>query len=128
MYESFIDIISNHFVLGQGFGIPFWRNEFDSSLDSFTTDISFLAFFLPMGVIGFTLFICWIISLYKIFKERLYYKFNILINKNEIINGYRYIFIISIITSLNLDIFSRNIYILIFTLVSTMNIPDKRYK
>lgn len=119
MYEQFWDSIKNNFPFGQGFGLPFYVDRYHGLHDTATTDISLLAFILPFGVIGFIIFISFLFILWR--------------NINLVTVGSFYgvsfdyyffilksLFFISILISLNLDIYSRNIFVVFFCFISNI--------
>ena len=94
MYEHFYNVYLNNLFFGQGFGVPFWYDQYESAFNSGTTDISFVAFLLPMGSLGLILFILWVSSIYTEMKKSVsmgvFYK----IDRIKILNLYKAFFII----------------------------------
>ena len=102
-YEQYMQSVIQYFPLGQGLGRPF------SSLlgqDIYSTDISFMSFLLPFGLMGLMIFGLFI---YRVF---------VIISQNESQNNKQtkkllFLFVgIFLLMSLNIDFFSRNNFVI----------------
>ena len=104
IYAQYGRSIKKHFPVGQGLGMPFHVRPDGKGV--FTSDISFISFFLPFGLIGLILFIVFVHSLFGLIaKAREHFQ-------ERTIRVMRLFLIVSVIASLNLDLFSRNNFVI----------------
>lgn len=109
IYRQYINSIKKYFPIGQGLGKPFHIHGDDIEVP--VSDVSFLSFLLPFGLIGLIIFFIFI-----------YMLFRLIIRENNCISerGIRIIklfFIIALIMSLNIDFFSRNNFVIFITML-----------
>lgn len=115
LYEQYMQSILQHFPLGQGLGRPL-SSSFDK--DVYTTDISFMSFLLPFGLMGLL-----------IFGSFIYRNFAIVGQSGEQISKQtrRLLFLfvgIFLLMSLNIDFFSRdNFVIYLVVLIMSLRVP-----
>ncbi|MGD9486546.1 MAG: hypothetical protein AB7W47_00840 [Calditrichaceae bacterium] len=117
-YEQYVASISNYFPFGQGLGQCFSINA--NLVDIYTSDISLISFLLPFGIFGIIILV--------IFIRRLFHLINDIrfpLNRKE-----RYslnlLLIVSLLMSLNIDLFSRDNFIIFFSfLVMTLKNSQK---
>ena len=103
MYEQYMQSIVHHFPLGQGVGRPFSSSL---GIDLYSTDISFMAFLLPFGLVGLLIFGLFI---YKIFANIDQCRWTISDQTRKSL----FLFVgIFLLMSLNIDFFSRNNFVI----------------
>jgi hypothetical protein len=108
MYRQYWNSITEHFPWGQGFGLPYsavWQKEVP------ITDISLMAFLLPLGVFGLAIFGLFIRALWRIASHtsgKLPSKYG---------RAIKLLIIVSLLVSLNVDIYSRNNFVVQLTLL-----------
>ena len=103
LYEQYMQSIVQHFPLGQGLGRPF-ASSF--GIDIYTTDISFMSFLLPFGVMGLLIFGIFVYRIFSIIGQ----------SGRQISKQTRrllFLFVgIFLLMSLNIDFFSRNNFVI----------------
>lgn len=109
IYKQYIESLKKYFPIGQGLGKPFHIRWDDKEVP--VSDISFLSFLLPFGLIGLIIFFIFIYTLFRL-----------IIRENNCMSekGIRVIklfFIIALIMSLNIDFFSRNNFVIFITML-----------
>ena len=119
LYKEYLYRITNNFVFGQGLGLPF---SMVAGREVPIVDISLLAFVLPFGIFGLIMFASFIWKL-----------FQVALNADIGINNTRIIvvlLIVSTVVSLNIDLFSRNNFVIFLTyfLLTLKNISSKQTK
>lgn len=108
MYHQYWNSITGHFPWGQGFGLPYSTLLMQPVVVS---DISLLAFLLPLGVLGVVLFGLFIRALWRtatLSSAKLPPKYR---------RAVKLLIVVSLLVSLNTDIFSRNNYVVMLTLL-----------
>jgi hypothetical protein len=104
IYAQYEKSIKKYFPVGQGLGEPLhirWDGR-----GVYTSDISLISFLLPFGLIGLILFVVFIYSLFRLIsKAKTHYH-------DGVIRVLRSFLIISVIASLNIDLFSRNNFVI----------------
>jgi len=120
-YKVYWESIINNFPLGQGLGTPLaaWIEK-GMNVEIYITDISILSFVLPFGLLGLISFLIFILSLYKVISRSapIYSKLKRLL----II-----LLVISLMLSLNIDLYSRNNFVVFFTFIVSAISSDNRY-
>lgn len=115
IYAQYERSIKKYFPVGQGLGSPF-HIRWDG-IGVYTSDISFMSFLLPFGLIGFILFFVFIYSLFRLIS-----KAKDKINERTI-RILKLFLIVSVIASLNIDLFSRNNFV-IFTSMLVLTLQN----
>lgn len=116
IYEHYWQNIMQYFPIGQGLGRPY--TSFFLGSDIYTSDISFMSFLLPFGLIGLLIFGMFI---YRIFVS-------IRKNKVQVSKETRrllFVFVsIFLVMSLNIDFFSRNNFVIFLSvLIISLRVP-----
>ena len=106
IFDYYIYQLQNYNVLGGGFGRPLFILEDQTPV--FTSDVSVLAFYFPMGAVGLCFlltfwWICW--KCIRAASRDPYV--------HRIAAGLQWVLCIACIVSLNLDIFSRNPFVVL---------------
>ena len=109
MYEQYANSIKTYFLIGQGLGRPFSTQPNGDEVP--TTDISVLSFLLPFGLLGLSAFCVFIYTLFRLLSIG-----NNCINERGI-RIIKLFLIISLIISLNIDLFSRNNFVIYVTML-----------
>ena len=107
LYEQYFDLIREHFMLGAGLGIPL-SYGYMNGVSVYTSDVSFVSFWVPFGFFGLALIIWFWRNIYS----------GIAALRSEVGAAYgknlMVLFIVSLLVSLNVDVFSRDIFVLVF--------------
>jgi hypothetical protein len=107
LYLQYWESARTHFPWGQGFGRPF---AFYKGQPDPVTDISIASFYLPFGVLGLLLFGAFIRCLWHMVEE----------HRENLPTGYpkaiKLLIIISVVVSMNIDIYSRNTFVVLLVL------------
>ncbi len=120
IYEQYANSIKTYFPIGQGLGRPFSIRPNGDEVP--ITDISVLSFLLPFGLLGLIAFCVFIYTLFRLVSRA---KNCISDRETHIIKLF---LIISLIMSLNIDLFSRNnfvIFVTMFVLTLQNNLSPK---
>jgi len=118
MYERYLEIIMETFPLGQGLGLPYVSTRMGSV---YITDNSFLAFFLPFGVLGGFLFIWFIERIWGALDEK-----NLgPMESMDLVRVLRIMLAFLCLVSLNIDVFSRNNAVLILAFLVSSILGEK---
>ncbi|HOA80602.1 MAG TPA: O-antigen ligase family protein [Defluviitaleaceae bacterium] len=109
IYQQYLSSVRTHFPIGQGLGRPF-HIKIDGT-KVFITDVSFIAFLVPFGIFGLIIFCSFVFALYKTASdgEAFFDRKNIRIIKLFLI--------ISLLMSLNYDLYSRNSFVIFVTIL-----------
>jgi hypothetical protein len=107
-YQQYFESIKDYFPLGQGLGRPF-----SSSLETaiYTTDSSVLTFVLPFGVLGLVILGAFVGSLWRLLSR------NAISCSPEHASGAKLLIVSSLLISLNIDLYSRNNFVVLMTLL-----------
>ena len=108
IYEQYANSIKTYFPIGQGLGRPFSIRPNGDEVP--IADISVLSFLLPFGLLGLIAFCVFIYTLFRLVSMR-----NNCINERGI-RIIKLFIIISLIISLNIDLFSRNNFVIFVTM------------
>lgn len=109
IYEQYINSIKTYFPVGQGLGRPFSIRQNGDGVP--ITDISIISFLLPFGLLGLILFCIFIYTLFRLVSRA-----NNCISEREI-HTIKLFLIISLVMSLNIDLFSRNNFVIYLTVL-----------
>jgi len=104
LYQQYISILVDTFPFGQGLGIPLGVNG--AGIPVYTTDISMLSFFLPLGVFGLSLFMWFIWVNWSLFSRQK------MLKNSFAANIFKLILSVTFLMSFNIDIFSRDIFVI----------------
>lgn len=106
LYEQYFDLIKENSIFGAGLGFPLSYGYADG-VSVYTSDISFVSFLVPFGFFGLALIIWFWRHIYS----------GIVALRSEVGAAYgrnlMVLFIVSMLVSLNIDVFSRNIFVLV---------------
>lgn len=105
LYDQYLDRIFSSFPYGQGLGVPFSYGIF-SGEPIFISDISLVSFSIPFGLLGLVALLLFIGKLFKSFK-----KYNKTYHDDKGPKVFYWLLFTSFLVSLNVDIFSRNIFV-----------------
>lgn len=119
MYKQYIESILNYFPIGQGLGRPFSIRGTGELI--YISDISLISFAIPFGIVGALIIIGFIIRLFRII-HRL-----VLTVDMESVKYLNVMLIIFILMSFNIDWFTRNNFIIYFTLLLLSLQQEKNY-
>ena len=118
LYQVYLNNFQNHFIMGLGSPI-FIQN---GSVPVYTTDISLFSMFFYFGWCGVLMFLLSVIWIFKNIKE------STLLDRISSKRIFKYFFYVSLIVSLNVDLFTRNIYVLVlFLLIAAIRYEDRLY-
>jgi len=86
----------------------------------FTTDISFVAFLLPFGLPGLVIFFGFVFAIWKTFIShgRIY-------SNNQSSGVFVLMLVTSLLVSLNIDIFSRKIFVIYIAVFAVLHFPSQ---
>lgn len=108
LYQQYWKSLSDHFPLGQGLGQPY--SEF-RQMPIWVVDISPLAFALPFGMCGIAIYGWFILALWQTATN----------NRNALqldrARAVKLLIVISLLVSLNEDLYSRNIFVILLTML-----------
>jgi len=109
LYAQYLSSIKQHFPVGQGLGKPFSIRQ--DGLGVFVTDISFMEFLLPFGVLGLVIFFSFIAALFKLV---LRYK-----TETNTLEGRLVILLLflTLLVSLNYEIYVRGNFVIFITML-----------
>jgi hypothetical protein len=107
-YQRYSESIRDYFPLGQGLGRPF-SNTLETA--TYTTDSSILAFVLPFGVLGLAIFAGFLGCLWRLLSQ------NAISCSSELARGAKLLIVTSLLISLNIDLYSRNNFVVLITLL-----------
>lgn len=107
LFEYYASQLQNYRVLGGGFGLPLFILQDQTPV--FTSDVSFLSFYFPMGIpgvflLGTFLWNCW--RCVRTASRRF--------DVHTISTGLQSVLCMACILSINLDLFSRSLFIVMF--------------
>jgi hypothetical protein len=122
LYDQYINILEASFPFGQGFGPHYNINRFSGS-PVYTTDISLLSFALPFGICGLFIFLGFIVNVLKSFKT--YSKYNFVDKSGKV---FFWLTISALIVSLNVDLFSRNIFVVYLAVFAVLHDTARKNK
>jgi len=110
LYKEYLSSLLSHFPVGQGLGLPLSSQ----TGNVYTTDISLLSFMLPYGIFGLAIFLIFLVCLYRLIQRIPYAQ----LRKSLLL-----LYLVSIVMSLNLDVFSRNNFVIffVFLVMSSLN-------
>jgi len=108
IYTQYLESIKAYFPLGQGLGKPFHIRRDGTRVP--ISDISIISFLLPLGLMGLIIFFLFIYSLFRLVSKSKSY-----IGEKEI-RIVKLFLIISLIMSLNIDLFSRNNFVIFLSM------------
>lgn len=122
LYKIYWESLIHNFPLGQGLGTPLatWIEK-GVNVEIYTTDISILSFVLPFGLLGLISFLIFILSLYKVIISRSA-PINLKLKKLLLI-----LLGVSLILSLNIDVYSRDNFVVFFTFIVSAISRENRY-
>jgi hypothetical protein len=106
LFEYYAGQLQNYRVLGGGFGRPLFIPQDQTPV--FTSDVSVLSFYFPMGLIG----LCLIFTFWWICWKRIRAASRDP-HVHSVAVGLQWVLCIACIVSLNLDIFSRNLFVVL---------------
>lgn len=106
LYEQYFETIGEHFLFGAGLGFPL-SYSYIGGFSIYTSDISLVSFLVPFGLFGLVLIIWFLRGICV----------GIVALRLEVSSAYRrnlmVLFIVSLLVSLNIDIFSRSVFVLV---------------
>ncbi len=108
LYRQYWASITNHFPWGQGFGRPYsvvWGNQTP------VTDISVMSFVLPLGIFGVVIFAVFLRQLWRLVNANAGQQFP---HYSRVL---KLLMVVALLVSLNMDIFSRNNFVVLLTLL-----------
>ena len=111
LYEEYMKRITSHFPIGQGLGKPYavlpQRGAY------YTTDVSILSFLLPFGVPGVLILFGFLFHVYSYFRTK---------SSDPDLERFRrmllLVFMCTLIISLNIDLFSRNNFVVYLSIIA----------
>lgn len=106
IFDYYIYQLQSYKVLGGGFGLPLFILKDQTPV--FTSDVSVLSFYFPMGLVG----LCLIFTFWWICWKRIRAASRDP-HVNSIAAGLQWVLCIACVVSLNLDIFSRNLFVVL---------------
>lgn len=107
LYHQYWNSLLNYFPFGQGLGVPL---SVYLLKEAYITDISLLTFTLPFGFLGLLCFIIFLVSIFKTIKK--------ISNKYYLLKRSLFIlYFLSILMSFNIDLYSRNNFVIFFVAV-----------
>lgn len=109
LYEQYIENITNHLFIGQGLGVPVAVKA--NNIPVLITDISLFSFMIPFGIFGVIILFFFIGRLFFLVKR---IKYTLSIESKKII---LFMLVILFIVSFNFDVFSRNNFIVFYTVL-----------
>lgn len=123
LYNQYLNAIQSSFPFGQGLGLPLSYGIF-SGIPVFTTDISFVSFVLPFGLVGFILLFVFIFKIFNSFNK--YAKVHAGDKSSKV---FYFITLSATLVAFNVDIFSRNIFVVYLAVFAVLlHIPSiKKY-
>jgi hypothetical protein len=108
LYTQYLELFKSHWVFGVGFGYPVANVFYENA---FYTDISILTFWLVMGLPGFMIILVYWLLCFKIINRF----------ENDVKFYYMVIFFASIIISFNVDLVTRNYFVVLFSFMIAVN-------
>ena len=106
IFDYYIYQLQSYKVLGGGFGLPLFILKDQTPV--FTSDVSVLSFYFPMGLVG----LCLIFTFWWICWKRIRAASRDP-HVNSVAAGLQWVLCIACVVSLNLDIFSRNLFVVL---------------
>ncbi len=110
-YEQYLESFRRHFPVGQGLGRPL---SVASTHDIFISDVSFISFLLPFGAMGILLFGVFVMKLVTLIRRAP------AAVRSDSRNLFLLLLVVSLLMSLNMDLFSRHNFVIHFTLLVMM--------
>jgi hypothetical protein len=117
IYYSYLEQLKTSWLLGQGLGAPFHYSRI-FKMNVMATDVSFIAFLLPFGIFGLT---------FLIYYLRLLYQLLLKCAEGLVKTNIKILFWIAIFMSLNQDIFTRQTFIIFFTIFILSIAKEKNF-
>jgi hypothetical protein len=115
LYVQYLDRLVSTFPFGQGLGLPFSYGVF-SQEPTFISDISLVSFSIPFGLLGTIMLFTFFVKLFRSFKrhKKVY--------PNDISPRiFIWLLFTACIISLNIDIFSRNIFVVYLAVFAVLH-------
>lgn len=107
LYGQYFESIKENLIFGGGFGFPL-SYVFLSSVPVYTSDISFVSFWVPLGLFGVALiFLFW----RQVFSGIAALRPDV---GRACSGNLMFLFFVCLLVSLNIDVFSRNVFVLAF--------------
>jgi hypothetical protein len=112
-YFQYWNSIASSFPFGQGLGKPLSVTLYGA--DIYTSDISFISFLLPFGILGLILFVFYLRIVWKYISA-----FGTAYPNNKLAPIFFVMVLTTMLLSLNLDIYSRNIFVIYLSFFASL--------
>lgn len=115
LYNQYLDRLGSTFPFGQSLGLPFAYGIF-SGEPIFVSDISLLSFSISFGLLGLVALLIFIAKLFKSFE-----KYKMIYRNDKSPKVFYWLLFTAFIISLNVDIFSRNIFVVYLAVFAVLH-------